>query len=154
VPFSPGKVTPRDLNARQWDTFVSQAGIQADNRVKTFTPTWTGFSSAPTGELSYMNFGAIVMIWADSTMFGTSNATAMTITNLPEDIWPSDSRVIPTMVLDVTNPYFGMVNLTTGATMTFSISTVSGSTVSVTSTGFTASGNKGLAAGWLITYSK
>src|SRR5687767_4077130 len=73
VPLSPGGVIPRDMNARQWDQFVAQAGIQADGKVKTFTPTWTGFSADPVGDISYLDFGAIVIMWSAAELTGTSS---------------------------------------------------------------------------------
>src|SRR5690242_13423117 len=67
MPVSPGAVLPRDMSSRQWSEFLSQSGIQADRSAKPFTPAWTGFSAAPVGDLSYFDFGTLVVLfWNDS----------------------------------------------------------------------------------------
>lgn len=161
MPFIPPSIPLTSMNPRQQAEYFAQQGIQATggggasgNGVRTFTPTWTGFSVDPTGDLSYFDLGATVMLWADSTFLGTSNSTAMTITNLPSSIQPTNSRNVMAHVLDSSNPYVGLVGLTTGSTVTFSMGVVSGTKLTFSTTGFTAAGNKGLAAGFLITYSK
>jgi hypothetical protein len=106
----------------------------------TFTPTWTGFSAAPAGTVSYTRVGRICTLQFALPQ-GTSNATTMTITNVPAVIRPGTSPQarIPCLVIDnniVTLGAFGF-GVTSG-TMVFYI----GSTPS--SSGFTSPGTKGL----------
>lgn len=159
MPASPGGIVPRDLNAREWDRYLSQSGIQADRAVKSFTPTWTGFSADPSGDLSYYDFGAIVMVWWDnsSALLGTSSANFMTITNVPESIRPRGHRKGNVLVVDNgTNIYEGFYAITSAGVITFGIAdtgTVANRVV-YTTTGFTAASTKGLAGGILIIYAK
>lgn len=160
MPLSPGRVVPRDMDARQWDTFVAQAGIQADRpeSIKTFTPTWTGFSADPSGDLSYYDFGTIVMIFYDNSLslVGTSNTTSMGITNLPASIQPRGVRRgggVP--LIDNGSAADGgfVVN---GATVTFYVgdtATLPGR-VFLNSAGFTAASTKGLMGGSLLIYTR
>lgn len=127
------------------------------NAVQTFTPTWSGFSSAPSGDLNYIDFGAYVVLWTRTALTGTSNATSMAITNLPSAIEPASGfQVLLCKV--VNNPgviYNGSVALQAGTnTLSFAMDEVSGSNITSNSLGFTNSGSKGLAAGWIIIYAK
>jgi hypothetical protein len=103
MPASPGGILPRDMDARQWNTFLTQSGIQADRTVKTFTPTWGGFSVDPVGVISYMDFGAIVYLWTENDLYGTSNATTFsTQGGMPAEIIPriNTRRVFSPAMLD------------------------------------------------------
>jgi ABC-type antimicrobial peptide transport system permease subunit len=159
VPLSPGGVVPRDMDARQWATFVGQSGIQADRAVKTFTPTWSGFSVAPTDTLSYYDFGVIVAIFnsADTAILGTSNATTMEITNLPEAIQPRGTRKGHALVTDNggADVYDGLYFIS-GATVTFGIASTAlvANRVVYQNNGFTAASTKGLAGGSIFIYAK
>lgn len=54
-----------------------------------FTPAWTGFSADPTGDIFYTKIGGLVILQCDAGgMTGTSNATGMSITNLPAILRP------------------------------------------------------------------
>jgi hypothetical protein len=106
-----------------------------------FTPTWTGFSSAPVGDISYTRVGRIVTLQFGVDPFGTSNTTAMTLTSLPSEIRPltSPDARIPCLVMDngsITMGAFGFG--ATPGTLVFYL----GSTPSAS--GFTGSGDKGL----------
>jgi hypothetical protein len=159
VPLTPGRISPRAMDDRQWATFVAQAGIQADNTVKTFTPTWTGFSVDPSGDLSYQDFGSIVMVWwEDATaLLGNSNANFMTITNLPENIRPRVHRKGMILVCDNgSGIYEGFYSINSGGTITFGLADTGtvANRVTYTTTGFTAASTKGLAGGVLFVYAK
>lgn len=157
MPFRPPRVPLGQMNAREQATFFSQAGVQADGEVKTLTPVWTGFSANPVGNLSYYDFGAVVVIWNNTAgqIVGTSNATTMTITNLPESITPDNDVIGPSFVIDNSGAYAGQVSITSAGVMGFTLLSVSGSLVLAGVGGlFTASGNKGLPTGWLIMYPK
>jgi hypothetical protein len=156
VPVSPGKSIPRDL--REWDQFLAQSGIQADREVKTFTPEWDGFSVPPTGDLRYMDFGAIVFIWSGETLYGTSNATNFSITGgMPDAIIPASTKVVtsPALADDGGIAYADVAIGPTG-NIDFSRFDVSGGTSAYpfNVTGWTNSGTKGISGGFVISYPK
>jgi hypothetical protein len=149
------------MDDRQWATFVAQAGIQADNTVKTFTPTWTGFSVDPSGDLSYWDFGALVVLFNDSAveLVGTSNAATMTITNLPDGIRPDEFKWRDCLVVNNDFTTNGSVGIATNGTMTFyfhQVTTIVGAVEGLApqASGFNNANNKGVPSGWLIMYSK
>lgn len=45
-----------------------------------YTPTFTGFSVAPTVVAHYVNLGGMINLWMTPTVHGTSNATSFTFT--------------------------------------------------------------------------
>jgi len=56
----------------------------ADYVSGTWTPSWSGFSSAPVGvKATYMRIGKLVVVWVSCSGDGTSNAATLSITNLP-----------------------------------------------------------------------
>ncbi len=108
-----------------------------------FTPTWTGFSSDPTGDIFYQKIGALVILQCDATgMTGTSDATDMSITNLPAILRPqtaSEARGV-CMVTDNGAQAVGAFSFGVGAgTMKFWKGTAPPDAA-----GFTNSGSKGL----------
>lgn len=66
-----------------------------------FVPAWTGFSVDPTCTIFYTKIGGLVsMTFGAVNTTGTSNATSMTITNLPSVLRPpTDSNVRASCVL-------------------------------------------------------
>jgi len=130
--------------------------LNMTNSVATFTPTWTGFSSSPSGNISYLDLGAVVFLWVSTQLTGTSDATGMTITNLPAAIRPaSGDRYIPCQLVDDNTALSGAVRVENGGTMTFYMVQQIGSTkVGPVISGFTASGVKGFSGGFIIMYSK
>lgn len=157
MPLSPGRISPRSMDDRQWATFVAQSGIQADRTVKSFPPTWSGFSADPVGEISYYDFGRIVVMWNDtgSILVGTSDDTTMSFTGLPDEITPDNNVILPTFVIDSGSVFAGQVSITSAGTVGYTLLTVSGSLILAGVGGlFTGAGNKGLPDGWLIVYAK
>lgn len=164
VPLEPGRVSPRDMDDRQWNRFVSQSGIQADREPKTFTPTnWTGFSVDPTGDVSYMDFGAIVIMWIDSTLTGTSDDVGMSFAGIPTEIRPrTGNKLVRCLVVNGGYTLGGAVEITTTGIAQFYLeSTLGGGAGTadddrVTPSGaiFENVGTKGLPAGWLVFFSK
>lgn len=148
-------------NKMTWDgTTLSLTGnLNMTNSAQTFTPTWTGFSSSPSGALSYLDLGAFVVLWSGGGTTGASNSTAMTITNLPSGIRPtSGNRFVPCLLVDNDGLIEGAVNIS-GATMTFYKTTAQGASqpypVFPSSAGFTTGGaQKGVGAGFMIVYPK
>ena len=156
MPLKPSRVLPRDMNARQWDLYIQ--GIQADSRVKTFQPTWIGFSADPVGVMSYLDFGALVVMWADDLLAGTSDATSFSLDGVPEEIRPRGTAVrdIHCLVLDSSNGLSGLATVNPDGTIDFSVNVtnVVANRISPALNGFTGSGTKGLLPGWILVYVK
>lgn len=112
----------------------------------TFTPAWSGFSSAPVGDLSYYKVGRVACLYTTAARVGTSNATSMEITNLPPEISPS-AVALGVMVQDNGALAAGMIGRAGLSTLQFYKGTAPPSL-----TGFTASGSKGLPAGFVATW--
>lgn len=118
-----------------------------------FTPTWGGFGGTPpTGTMYFQVVGTVVTLNWVLTGTGVSNATSLSILNLPIAIRPLhssgvvDGATIPCMLLDNNIAKIGGARITTSGTINFGL----GATPS--ETGFTNPGNKGLLNGWSITY--
>lgn len=128
--------------------------ITLTNTAQTFTPTWTGFSADPSGDLSYIDFGAYVMLWTSAALTGTSNATTFTISNLPSAIEPTSGfMILPCRVVNSNVIYAGSASLQAGTNdIVFAMDIVSGSNITSDATGFANTSGKGLPAGWLIVY--
>jgi hypothetical protein len=118
----------------------------------TFTGTLTGMSGATTGTVEYYRVGGKVTLYIISTISGTSNSTAMTMTGLPAAVQPAHTQTLActNIVNSGTTSLAGSCGV--AAAITFGLATVSGSNVINSTTGFTNSGSKGLTAGWSITY--
>ena len=144
------------MNDRQWATFVAGAGIQADRNAKTFTPLWDEFSADPSGEISYHDFGAIVMIWTDALTIGTSNGVTLTwgSGSVPEAIRPSATRLVRCNVIDSGSSWAGNAAIATDGSVIFSLETVSGTQITSANNVFTNVGNKGLPSGFLLVFAK
>lgn len=156
VPFKPPAIPLTSMNAREQAEFFAQAGILADNRVKTFTPTWSGFSVDPDGDISYMDFGPVVMMWVDVATTGTSDAAQLEISDLPASIRPNgNARDVVCLVINDSTLLTGSAAVGSNGIITFYIARALGvdSSLIQTST-WTASGNKGLPQGWFIIYPK
>lgn len=110
-----------------------------------WVPTWTGFSVNPTGSIFYQKIGGMVIAILDALgTTGTSNNTAMTITNVPAALRPASSGrpVQPCMVVDNGADAVGAFGFsgTPGSTIIFYKGTAPPSAA-----GFTAAGTKGFA---------
>ena len=109
-----------------------------------FVPTWTGFSVVPNCNVFYTKIGSLITLTFDATgTTGTSNATAMTITNLPTILRPQTD----------TNPRAVCMVTDNGAQAAgaFSFGATPGQmifykgTAPPSAAGFTAAGSKGFA---------
>lgn len=156
--FSIGNASGNKLT---WDgSALSVSGvIDLANTAQTFTPEWSvagigPFSSDPTGDLSYVNLGRLVIIYTTSAITGTSDDNYMSILNLPTGAKPPVGATGTCMVVDNGTTVFGSWSRSGFSTLDFSIAAVSGSKVGFSSTGFTSSGTKGLPAGWALIYAK
>lgn len=112
----------------------------------TFTGTLTGMSGATTGTVSYRIVGGICIL--RGLFSGTSNATAMTMTGLAAAVQPTSAAVSAACLLtDNGVTIGGWGRITAGSsTITF------GTGINNSATGFTNSGAKGLASGWIMSY--
>jgi hypothetical protein len=124
------------------------SGIAASVSAGTFTPSWSGFSAAPTGNMSWQITGRMAILeWLGTT--GTSNADFMTIDNLPMNLRPTTRSLAgmsPTVVIDNGAVQLGSVGHGTLGVLQFNLGTTP------SGTGFTTSGTKGLDTGWTWTY--
>jgi len=121
------------------------SGIAPSVVSSSFVPTWTGFSVAPTGTIFYTKIGPLVICQCDATgMTGTSNATGMSITNLPAILRPQSSPNArqPCIVIDNGADAAGAFGFTgiPASTIVFYKGTAPPNIA-----GFTAAGTKGLA---------
>lgn len=111
----------------------------------TFTGTLTGCTSSPTATFAWKKIGDLVVLTHSSALQGTSNSNAMTITGLP-------SAIIPNIgvggAISLADNGLGVIGsfeiLAATSVITLFRSVVSGTAVTISSTGFTASGVKGL----------
>lgn len=156
--LSPGGILPRDMNARQYSEWARAQQAMPQQDAKTFSPTWAGFSSAPSVALKYIDLGTHVIIWTDAAVTGTSNATTMSFSGLPSAITPSGQRnVMFDGVLDngAVNHYMASAQVEADGEIHFSIlSTFGGTLILTDSTAFTAANVKGLAIGTSFMYPK
>jgi len=145
--------------ANQVSTIVIQGGnavllsggTAASLSTGSFVPTWTGFSSAPTGTMFWSRQGnAITLAAGLANMTGASNAPTMTITNLPSAIRPATTKGNATF-----QGYTAGVDFGGNVRVNWSYSSTGVITFGLNETangGFTGSGSKGLQYGALIVY--
>ena len=107
-------------------TLTSASGTAVEVATATWTPTWTGFSSAPTGNLRYQIYGdgthQFVIVGDDqgALLDGTSNATTMTITGIPAAIRPDTDALTPLFIMKSSGTTgFGYASASAAGTITF-----------------------------------
>lgn len=115
-----------------------------------FTGTLNGYASGPTGTINYNICGGIATLWSASAISGTSNATSLALTGLPAAVQSSVGGLIACSVTDNGNGGIPALASVSAGANTINISILSAGAYSAS--GFTASGTKGLPAGWLIRY--
>lgn len=152
-------------NDREWMRFIQHLNAQrvrniGDN-VQTFTPTWAGFSADPSGDLSYMDLGAIVVMWSDGELTGTSDDVSMQFSGLPETIRPTVSGIgvlVPCYVINNGVTVAGAVAVDpSGGVTAFINQAYNDGVTDMTGPApgvFRSVGDKGLPDGWLIVYDK
>lgn len=119
-----------------------------------FAPTYTGFSSAPPGNITWVKMGNIAILTLPNAT-GTSNGTTYSFSNLPASITPStNSAVVLLPAFQDNSTILSTVAacqiLTTG-TMRFAPSAVNPAGINYSA--WTSSGTKGAQASLIITYS-
>lgn len=154
MPFRPPPIPLGQMDSRQQATYFAQQGILAEQKIRTFAPAWDGFSADPVGDMNYMNFGPVIMMWADSGLTGTSDTTNLGFSNIPDQIVPSAQRNLPIIVMDNGVETIGRLIVDTDGTAFVQKAAVSGANITFSTTGFTAANAKGLVTGFLILYAK
>lgn len=133
--------------------FVNNVPI-AVNTSGTFVGTLTGMAGATTGTFNYEIVGKHVTLTCIAAVQGTSNATSMSLTGIPVAIQPATG--IPSFLLLITDNGTSKIGFAQCSAATFAIGLFQNGTALFTSTvftNFTATGLKGLPAGWTVTYS-
>ena len=147
-----------------WDHSAGSVNVSGvlnlTNSSSTFTPAWAAsdFGTDPSGSVSYLNLGAVVIMYRLTNLVGDSSANTMTwdAGSIPAAIRPSGNIQVPCLVVDNNITKGGIVQINSGGGATFFLQSVSGSHIVLDAAGFATSGspNKGLAAGWTIVYPK
>lgn len=134
------------VSAATWSVDMTESGG--------YTGTLTGVSSGGTGNILFHITKGVVTLYSPSSLVGVSNTTAMTMTGMPAVARPySVPRIIPCLLVNSSGAYMGSVSIATSGVMTFSMVVIAATLATLSTTGFTASGNKGVDAGWTLTYS-
>ena len=109
----------------------------AQSEKGSFTATLTGFTATVTGTVDYTIIGDVVTLSVATDITGTSNATTMTMTGLPADLYPSATRSTIARLRDnTTGRVFGRADVDSAGTVTFYFNAGSGT--------FTNANTKGL----------
>lgn len=112
-----------------------------------YTGTVFGLTAFITGTVAYRRVGHIITLQVNSNIQGTSNSNGMSLSAVPTVIRPTTQITAPCAnLLDNGAAVGGWATIATNGVVTFGIG-VNGDT-----SGFTASGIKGIAAGWTINY--
>jgi hypothetical protein len=138
-------------DAESVETLIDKMYWDLPSSVGDFTGVITGCTTSPSGQFFYRVGRGIVTLWTDSNVQGTSNTTALSLTNLPATIRPSTQKVVPCAQLtDNTIAVNGTAAVGTGGSIIFGVHTVSGT--KIVDGVFVNSGTKGIGTGWSITY--
>jgi hypothetical protein len=145
--------TSADVQVFQLDDIVVDGADTTTFASGSFTGTLTGMSGATTGTVTYKIFanaagtGKLCVLSIGSSITGTSNTTAMTMTGLPAAVSPTATIYVPCLTYDNGASSLGSATIAAAATtITFETD------AALSATGFTNSGSKGLIGGWSITY--
>lgn len=121
--------------------------------IDSFTPIWSGFSSDPTTDVFYIDFGAFVIMRVSQTGYtGTSNATSFSFSGVPAAIQPGLVQRHSLVVVDNGDSVNGSILVNTDGTADLYVSDPNATTRAThESSGWTGSGAKGFAPGsiWL-----
>lgn len=104
--------------------------------------------------INYRIVGNMASIWTTSpgSFTCTSNTGLMSFTTLPVAVRPTTNHSVATQAIDSGSTIAALAIVQTSGAVQFDAASVSGSRVLYSSGSFTASGSKGLTAGWTITY--
>jgi len=128
---------------RQWIDFIKELDTHLAGETDAFTPTWTGFSSDPSGGVVYWKkVGTLVVMSFSISAVGTSNATTFSITGIPTAVTPISGGTAVQIVV----PIVGVVDNGTESWGTAAVNSSSIINFGFKDTDFTSwtnSGNKG-----------
>lgn len=124
--------------------------LNLSNTTQTFTPTWSGFSVAPTGDVSYIYFGAYVVMWTKAALTGTSNSDGFSITNLPNAAKPPSYAGGICQVVNNGVTVLGGWQRNGLSSLEFTLFNVA--TGAFDATAFTNPGTNGIPSGWLLMF--
>lgn len=142
-------------------TTISPSGAPATGRyirasfsqVGSFQGTLTGMVAATAGTVKYIRIGNRVTLWIDTTIAGTSNTTAMTMTGLPASLTPAAVRNVPcTQMFNSGVATWAEAVIASNSIITFLGVTLTSSLVQSAAALLANTGTKGLQAGWTLTY--
>lgn len=137
---------------------VAGAGVGTTNLIDmtpdtgTFSANLSGMTAAVPVTVSYERIGRKVRLWTTATATGTSNATTMSMDGIPVSLQPAANQgtIVFPFEDNGTNNIMGS-GFIVGSQIFFGrLTTASGA---IGSSAFTASGTKGVIAGWSFTYS-
>lgn len=122
-----------------------------------WTTTLTGgYSSNPTGTLNWKRIGGLAYVYCGASIQGVSSGiNNINASLLPAAVTPFSSRtcVCAGIINNSVILWLGVATVNSSGSIDFSLALVSGSNVEyAASNTFTGSNNKGLAAGWMISY--
>ena len=145
--------TSADVEIWSFDDVVVDGADTATLAEGSFTGTLTGMSGATTGTIAYKivadsaGTGKECILYAGSSITGTSNTTAMTMTGLPAACTPAAAVSPITHATDNSTVVVAMAEIGgAGTTVTFYVDQP------FSNTGFTNTGTKGLYGGWTMKY--
>lgn len=135
-------------SGRDWVRFIRE--LSSQRAAKTFTPTWTGFSSDPSGDLKYFFIGPLAVIWSDSVLSGTSDSASFSLSGVPSIIRPETSQRRTFVAINEGTQLLAVASVDSAGDITFhklqtAVESTSGDTViRFISDQWTASGSKGI----------
>lgn len=148
TPASGGLEIDNQLTGSGFERVLTDPADSVDLQTGSFTGTLTGFTSNPSGTINFAISGNHCTLYNDGVAIAsTSNANIMTMTGLPVAVRPLNNTTVNCEVLRDNG-----INGNSGSCtiLTTTIQFLIGDPKS--GTGFTASGSKGISAGWSITY--
>lgn len=145
--------TSADVQVWSFDDLVVDGADTATYAEGSFTGTLTGMDAATTGTVTYKivansdGTGKLCVLSIAAVISGTSNTTAFTMTGLPAACTPSAAVYVATVATDNGTEVAATASIAaSGTTVTFSTD------APFSTTGWTASGTKGLQNGWTIVF--
>jgi len=119
-----------------------------------------GFSgSAPSGAIEYTVVGNRATLYAPAAIAGTSTGTTLTMTGLPNIVLPGlnggaaySGQAVPCTLLNAGVGELLGAAFIGGTGINFAVGILNGSSLQVSSSGFSPSGSKGIDAYWSVTY--
>lgn len=152
VGFLSGTVTLSALTSSSFiktsaNTWQQSNLTQVSWQLSAFTGTITGVTATIQGPVLYRQTGHLVTLYLSAALTGISNSTGLTLTGMPVGIKPGNAQVVGSFNMEDNGATIGgTASVSTAGVVTF------GSGINGNVSGFTATGTKGLQAGWSITY--